>query len=74
MLTLIYQVAARVAGVELSSYELEFTKKSLGVKISYDDADDEARTKYADQIAAEDAALEAKHNRAGGGGCGCVVQ
>jgi Ras-related protein Rab-28 len=72
VLTLIYKVAARTAGVELSAYELEFTKRALGVTVAADDADDDARTTYADEIAAQDAKLEARRRRKENGSC-CAI-
>ena len=56
VLTSFYKVAAELAGIKLSAYELEFTKKVLSVNVAAGDND--ARTAMADQIEAEDRALE----------------
>jgi small GTP-binding protein len=66
-----YKAAARVAGVRLSAYDLEFTDKVLTavvVKSSDGDDNDEGRTALADAIEAEDRRLEeAKRRRASSG-------
>eukprot|EP00941_MAST-03F_sp_MAST-3F-sp1_P003469 g3469.t1 len=74
VVTVLHKVVARTLGVKLSQYEIELTKRTVGVKISKDDADDSARTKYADQIEAEDAALEAKQRRNLCNQCVCSIQ
>ena len=71
--TVFYETAARAVGVELSAYELEFTKKVLSVDVASSDADG-ARTEAADAIEAEDLALEeARRRREARKGCGCAV-
>ena len=68
--TVFYETAARAVGVELSAYELEFTKKVLQVDVVASDAD-EARTAMADAIEAQD--LELERRRKEKTGCGCVL-
>ena len=69
VLRVFYQVAADVAGVRLSAYELAFTDKCLVATTAA--GVDEGRTDIADEIEAEDAAAMAAAQR---NGCGCVLQ
>ena len=73
VLRVFYQVAAGIAGVKLSAYELAFTDKCLAATV-VDDADlDEGRTDYADEIEAEDLAAEAAKRKRMEQSCGCWV-
>ena len=72
VLRVFYQVAAGIAGVKLSAYELAFTDKCLTASVAADDAD-EGRTDYADQIEAEDMAAEAAKRKRMEQSCGCVI-
>ena len=69
VLRVFYQVAADVAGVRLSAYELAFTDKCLAATTAA--GGDEGRTDIADQIEAEDAAAMAAAQRKG---CTCALQ
>jgi Ras-related protein Rab-28 len=65
-----YQVATEVIGLKLTSYELAFHDKVLGVQIGKDTTNNDGRTSFADDIEAEDRAAEAKKNK--GLGCNCT--
>jgi len=57
-----YKVAGEIAGVELSEYDLSFTDSAVKASI-FVDGDNMERTAIADQIEAEDRALEEKKRR-----------
>lgn len=59
----LYKTAGEVAGIPLTEYELAFHDKILTVTAGKSSEDEEGRTPYADQIEAEDLALEAAKNR-----------
>ena len=63
-----YDVASEVCGLKLTSYELAYYDKVLGVQVALEDQDNGGRTSFADEIEAEDKAAEARKNR---GGCNC---
>ena len=71
VLRVFYQVAADVAGVQLSEYELAFTDRCLSATTAVVEGEDEGRTAIADQIEAEDAAAMAAAQRTG---CTCALQ
>jgi len=80
VLTAFYKVAAETLGITLSGFELEFTKKVLGVKIFEDEAGGKGKLKGSAKIEEED---KASHEAVmaimngeggGGGGCNCVLQ
>ena len=58
-----YEVASEVIGIKLTSYELAFHDKVLGVSVARATDEDEGRTSFADQIEAEDRAAEMKRNK-----------
>ena len=81
VLTVFYQVAARAVGIELSAYELEFTKKVLGVTLMRQGGD-EGKMKGSEQIEIEDGAAHEDilemlkgggGGSSGGGGCSCAI-
>jgi small GTP-binding protein len=74
-----YQVAAELVGIKLSSYELAFHDRVLTAHVTLGNKDDskvtaggDDRTAWADQIEAEDAALEAK-KLADSASCQCNI-
>ena len=68
MLSSFYHVAAKVAGVTLTEYDLAFTERVIHAVVSA--PRDEGRTAMADAIEAEDAKHEAEKLQ----GCHCCVQ
>jgi GTPase SAR1 family protein len=58
-----YQVAGDIIGIKLTQYELAFHDKVITATIQVPQADNEGRTAFADEIEAEDLALEAKKNQ-----------
>ena len=71
----IYRVSAHSVGVQLTDYELAFHERVItNVSAKGGDTETEGRTTCADDIEAEDRALEdaKRKNEAGRGGC-CVV-
>ena len=74
VVTAFYEVAAEMAGVQLSAAEREHTKRILGVTVVAGEDDDEQLSEAARKIMEEDAALEAaRDKREAKKGC-CVVQ
>ena len=68
VLRVFYEVAASIAGIELSAYELAFTDRVLTATVAVEE--DEGRTTYADQIELEDRqAEEAKRQKEGQARC-----
>lgn len=59
-----YKVAGQVSGIELTSYELAFFDKVLGVKVDKTNDNYEGRTSFADQIEEEDKLAEENRNKA----------
>jgi hypothetical protein len=81
VLTAFYKVAASVCGLTLSAYELEFTKKVVGVTVKGGE-DTGGNTKNSEGIDEEDAkaheelmrTLQGGGGGGGEGGCGgCVI-
>mmetsp|Transcript_76 Transcript_76/g.140 ORF Transcript_76/g.140 Transcript_76/m.140 type:complete len:271 (+) Transcript_76:59-871(+) len=78
VLTVFYQVAARVVGIELTAYELEFTKKVLAVAVTKGGGDDEGKMKGSEDIEKEDGEAHEdilnmlKGGGGGGKGGGCA--
>ena len=72
ILRVFHAVTAKHLGIVLTDYDLEFLDRVLvaeGVK----GGDDEGRTSIADQIEAEDRALEEAKRRRQGGACQCAL-
>ena len=68
-----FKVAAIIAGCPLSESALSTLDKVLSCHINLSHSG-EVRTEWADEIEAEDRALEErKRRREGAGGCGCIV-
>lgn len=75
-----YRIAAELVGIELSGYELAFYDKVLTAHVVIGNKDDsrvgaignDDRTAWADQIEAEDAALEAK-KITDAASCQCII-
>lgn len=65
-----YEVAGEVCGLKLTSYELAYHDKVLGVQVARHDDSNGGRTSFADDIEAEDLAAEARKKN---GGCNCSV-
>lgn len=55
-----YEVASEVCGLKLTSEELAFHDKILGVRVAKSDENNEGRTDFADDIEAEDMAAESR--------------
>ena len=71
VLSVFYQVAARVVGIELTAYELEFTKKVLGVTVTKQGGDEGGKMKGSEEIEKEDGEAHEdilKMLKGGGGG------
>ena len=66
-----YEVASEVVGMRLTSYELAFHDKVLGVSVAKATDDNDGRTSFADDIEAEDMKAEARKNEKGGCNCTC---
>lgn len=66
-----YEVASEVVGMRLTSYELAFHDKVLGVNVARATDENDGRTSFADDIEAEDLAAEAKKNKREGCNCTC---
>ena len=64
-----YQVVSEVCGLKLTSFELAFHDKILGVHIGKLDENNDGRTSFADDIEAEDMAAEARKKN---GDCKCL--
>jgi Ras-related protein Rab-28 len=65
-----YEVAGEVCGLKLTSHELAYHDKVLGVNVARDDESNGGRTTFADDIEAEDLAAEARKKN---GGCNCSI-
>lgn len=66
-----YKIAGETVGMRLTEYELAFHDKVLTAHVAKDNAKDNERNAWADEIERED--QEAERRKQEGAGCACIV-